>query len=246
MGATYPTKLCLAMKSGNVCALKDCHKPLAVQADNNEHILLGEAAHIYGENSAAKRYRSDMTDEERNDFKNLLYLCPTCHTKIDKSEVSYPADYLFDLKKDHEAWVIDQIDRGMLNVSFAELEVAAKAIASGKFTKSDGFEVIPPKDKIGKNRLSKKTQSLIVTGLSRSSEVSMYLSSQSQLDEDFPYRLKTEFQREYLSLKQSLDGDNLFDALLGFAQTGMQSFKEQAAALAILCHLFELCEVFEK
>ena len=67
--------------------------------------MIGEAAHIYGEHAGTKakkasaRYRDDMTDAERDHYDNLIYLCPTCHTKIDKQENEYPANLLFEIKK---------------------------------------------------------------------------------------------------------------------------------------------------
>jgi hypothetical protein len=254
MSASYPTKVFLAMKSGNLCAFKDCHKFLTSDGNNSNPAVIGEAAHIYGESPgtttkpASARYRSDMTDEQRNHYENLIYLCPTCHTKIDKQEVDYPAEFLFSLKKDHESWVAEQLDQMMSEVSFAELEVAAKALASGKHSSNgDSFEVIPPEEKINKNGLSDTVRSDIAMGLSKSYEVERFLANMAtNVDEEFPERLKSGFRERYLELKKSSSGDELFTSMLEFAQAGQRGFRQQAAGLAILSHLFHLCEVFEK
>lgn len=66
------------------------------------------------------------------------------------------------------------------------------------------------------------------------------------VDEEYPERLKSGFKKKYLELKEIYSGDNLFMAMLEFAQDGHRDFKQQAAGLAILSHLFHLCEVFEK
>lgn len=254
MSASYPTKIFLAMKSGNVCAFKDCRKALTSDGVNSNPAVIGEAAHIYGESPGTKtkpasaRYRSDMTDEQRNHYDNLIYLCPYCHTKIDKQEADYSAEFLFSIKEEHESWVSEQLDQGMSEVSFAELEIAAKALASGKHSSNgDGFEVIPPEEKINKNGLSDTVRSDIAMGLSKSHEVERFLANMAtNVDEEFPERLKSGFKTKYLELKETLSGDELFMSMLEFAQAGQKGFRQQAAGLAILSHLFHLCEVFEK
>lgn len=254
MSATYPTKVFLAMKSGNICAFKDCRRALTADGANANPAVIGEAAHIYGESPGTKtkpasaRYRADMTDVQRNHYDNLIYLCPTCHTKIDKQEKDYPADLLFTLKSEHESWVAEQLDQGMSEVSFAELEVAAKALASGKHSSNgDSFKVIPPEEKINKNGLSDAVRSDIAMGLSKSHEVERFLANMAtNVDEEFPERLKSGFKEKYMELKETLSGDELFATMLEFAQAGQKGFRQQAAGLAILSHLFHLCEVFEK
>lgn len=252
MSASYPTKLFLAMKSGNLCAFNECRKPLTAEGITSNPAVIGEAAHIYGESPGTKtkqasaRYRPDMTTEERNHYDNLIYLCPTCHTKIDKQEDDYPADFLFELKREHEGWVADQLDQGMSEVTFAELEVAAKALASGTHSSNGDLQVIPPEEKIAKNGLTDVSRSYISMGLSRSNEVSRFIAKMAQLDDEYPERLKSGFRHKYLELKASNSGDDLFMAMLEFAQAGQKDFKQQAAGLAILSHLFHLCEVFEK
>jgi len=252
MSASYPTKIMLAMKSGNKCALVECRKNLVSDGKEAKPAIIGEAAHIYGENAGTKtkkasaRYKADMTDEERNHLDNLIYLCPTCHTKIDKQEEDYPADQLFKIKSNHENWVIAQLDEQMSEITFAELDVAAKAIATGQHSVGEGFTVIPPEEKIAKNELSNEVSGLIAMGLSRSNEVSGYLCKVAQLDPDFPERLSNGFKEKYVELKHNFSGDQLFMSLLNFAQSGQIETKHQAASLAILSHLFHICEVFEK
>jgi len=254
MSVNYPTKIFLAMKSGNVCAFKGCHKALTSDGVKSNPAIIGEAAHIYGESPGTKtkpasaRYRQDMTDEQRNHYNNLIYLCPSCHIKIDKQEADYSAELLLSLKNEHEAWVSEQLDQSMSEVTFAELEVAAKALASGKHSSNgDGFDVIPPEEKINKNGLSDTVRSDIAMGLSKSHEVERFLANMAtNVDEDFPERLKGGFRNKYLELKETLSGDELFMTMLEFAQAGQKGFRQQAAGLAILSHLFHLCEVFEK
>ena len=252
MSASNKTKVLLAMRSGNLCPFPDCRKELTSDGDKSDPAIIGEAAHIYGENPgtdkrpASARFKKDMTRDERNHYDNLIYLCPSCHTKIDKQEADYPADLLFALKEDHESWVGSRLDQGMSEVTFAELEIAAKAIASGAHSSGDDFAVIPPDEKIRKNGLSGKSRTLISMGLSQSNEVERFITSMAQLDSEYPERLKNGFRTEYESLKKEASGDELFMGMLAFAQTEHHDFRQHAASLAILSHLFHLCDVFEK
>ena len=252
MAVTYTTKLILAFNSGNRCAFENCRAPLTSEGIDSNFVVIGEAAHICGENpgintkTPSARYKKEMTDDERNHYNNLIYLCPTCHTKIDKQEKDYPAELLFKFKKNHESWFKDQLDKRMSEVTFAELDVAARAIAPGKSLNNGNFIVLKLEDKIQKNKLGVESRYYLSMGLSRSSEVAKFLSEMSQLDDQFPIRLKDGFKQKYLEFKRKLSGDDLFMGMLEFAQSGQSDFKQQAASLAILSHLFQLCEVFEK
>ena len=247
MPASTKTKIQLAFKSGGLCAFQDCRVVLVAGDKTKAKETIGEAAHIYREKDGSARYVAEMSETERNHCDNLIYLCPTCHTKIDKLVDDYPADYLLKIKQDHEKWVSDSLDDSMSEFAFAELEVAVKAISSGQRFTNDDFRVITPTEKIEKNELSNQVKSLISMGISRSSEVRDYLLEYSRIDSKFPERLKGGFKDEYLKLKKEMKGDDLFYAMLDFAQKGSVKINAQyAASLAILCYLFEICEIFEK
>lgn len=173
-------------------------------------------------------------------------LCPTCHDIIDTQPENYPTEALRRIKQEHERWVEEQLDEEMSNVSFAELETAAKALSTGKFSESTGFSVIPPELKIAKNNLTQVSRTYISMGLSRSPEVEKFLANMAQLDSEFPERLKNGFKQKYLALNKDSSGDELFMDMLEFANSGRSDFKQQAAGLAILTHLFHICEIFEK
>lgn len=46
MSASYPTKIFLAMKSGNLCAFKDCRKSLTSDGEKSEPALIGEGVDL--------------------------------------------------------------------------------------------------------------------------------------------------------------------------------------------------------
>lgn len=53
-----------------------------------------EFAHIIDLQKATIRYDSTKTLPELNSIENIIVLCPTCHTKIDKESEKYPTQYL--------------------------------------------------------------------------------------------------------------------------------------------------------
>jgi hypothetical protein len=108
----------------------------------------------------------------------------------------------------------------MSEVTFAELEIAAKALASGTHSSNGDLQVIPPEEKIAKNSLTDVSRSYISMGLSRSNEVSRFIANMAQLDDEYPERLKSGFRQKYLELKAASSGDALFMAMLEFAHAG--------------------------
>lgn len=70
---------------------------------------LGEQAHIVAEQSSGPRGNSSLTADERNSYPNLILLCPTCHTKIDKAPGDYPIERLHLIKTQHELWVTESL-----------------------------------------------------------------------------------------------------------------------------------------
>jgi len=90
MSASYATKMVLAFRSGDRCAFPGCPRNLTLDAtSNSDAVVTGETAHIAGENSTAARYDPTMTDEERNHYNNLIYLCGDHHTQIDEQEKAF-------------------------------------------------------------------------------------------------------------------------------------------------------------
>ena len=48
-------------------------------------------------------------------YENLILLCPTCHTKVDKAVIDYPLCLLSDWKNAHEAWVDNSLTAARFN-----------------------------------------------------------------------------------------------------------------------------------
>ena len=65
-------------------------------------MIIGEICHIEGVREKSGRYNPTMTQEQRKSFDNLILLCPTHHTTIDKNPIEYTTGYLTKMKTDHE------------------------------------------------------------------------------------------------------------------------------------------------
>lgn len=102
LGASYPTRIILAFRGGRVCAIPKCGKHLTYEANVGDDTYVGEAAHIRGKKPSAARYDASMTNDERDNVRNLIYLCTDHHTIIDKIEADWPALTLQALKQSHE------------------------------------------------------------------------------------------------------------------------------------------------
>jgi len=94
--------------------------------------LLGEQAHIVGKEVGSARSQSVLTDEERDSYHNLILLCPTHHSLVDKNPEDYPVEKMFILKSEHESWVdsilSEKVDRrleaeGMFYANIVDLAV---------------------------------------------------------------------------------------------------------------------------
>lgn len=98
------------IKTGGKCAL--CKSEL-ILTELNEKTNVGDKAHIIGHGTEGPRRHQmkyyNLTEEEVDRPQNLIVLCKSCHKKVDTHPESYPAEYLFKKKNDHEKWVISRL-----------------------------------------------------------------------------------------------------------------------------------------
>lgn len=84
--------------SGNVCAFPNCDKLIV----NSNGTIIGEICHINALNKNGPRFNDELTENELNNFENLILLCPTCHTTVDKESNIYTEEKLKEFKKQQE------------------------------------------------------------------------------------------------------------------------------------------------
>lgn len=249
MSVTDTTKRILASRSGDQCAFLGCSIKLTSDIDKPFPVILGEAAHIKGENPTAARYDVLMSDSERNHVDNLIYLCTHHHTLIDKQYQNYPVEDLIKMKQTHETKVRELITEGFSDVTFEELSTATAWIKNfdEPINPNFDFNLTAIEEKINKNQLTTNSRIIIKGALGATDIVQNFINFISDEDETFPERLKSGFLVEYYKLKKDgLFGDELFEMMCKFSQKGMTSQAEKSASIAVLIYFFEKCEIFIK
>ncbi len=95
------TKLRLFADSGGFCQKPDCLTELFLE-EGGRDLHIAEMAHIFSAMDRGPRAKPSMSQAERGAYENLLLLCPTCHTIVDKAAQAFP-DYLISRwKQEHK------------------------------------------------------------------------------------------------------------------------------------------------
>lgn len=99
------------VKSGGLCAFPDCRRPLVERGTGQElDAAIGEVAHIVGHaEDGAPRCEQSVPGGDRDGEPNLLLLCPTHHTMVDKQPQTYTVERLLGIKEAHERWVRERL-----------------------------------------------------------------------------------------------------------------------------------------
>jgi hypothetical protein len=212
-----------------------------------EPVLIGEAAHIRGERPGSARYDATMTDEDRNSYRNLIYLCGDHHTQIDKQESDFPVDRLLRMKAAHETKARTAMQAAFADVAFPELAKATAWVRNVPApTFPQDYVVVAPDEKLRRNELD-DARVTITMGLSVARLVHQFVEHEAMMEPDYADRLKSGFLAEYYRLRhEGVRGEALFAGMCEFAQRGLANQTERSAAIAVLVYLFERCEVFEK
>lgn len=244
----------LFLTSGHYCAFPGCTSAIVEFTDAGP-VVLGEIAHIEGSSNDGPRPNPSLSPEARDHFSNLIVLCAHHHTLIDKIDSNYPVETLREWKRATERATAERLSVGATSVSFAELEVVCNAFADGDISlDSTAMIAVPPQEKMDANSLTDAIRPTMVIGLAQAPLVVDFISRQAQLSHRFPERIRGGFVAQYEQFRgDGLEGDELFLALIEFgaeSATAPQTdvarlFVIRAAATAVLCHLFEVCDVFE-
>lgn len=97
-------------RSGYRCAFTGCGQALMVNLGDAESGILAESGAILGEEArirsgrgAGPRYDRDYPREQIDSYANLILLCPTHHTLVDKDGgPSFPVEQLEAMRREHE------------------------------------------------------------------------------------------------------------------------------------------------
>jgi len=97
------TKLRLFSEAAGHCQHPECLRPLfPAEMGGDKHVA--EMAHVIPQGAAGPRHDERPVGEfEVDSFENLILLCPTCHTVVDKDPNGYSRGTLLGWKRSHLA-----------------------------------------------------------------------------------------------------------------------------------------------
>jgi hypothetical protein len=101
------TKMAVALRANHHCSFRGCPQATSGPSDESPEAvnMTGVAAHIHGAASGpgSRRYLESMTPDARSDISNAIWLCTYHADLIDGDEVTFAADVLRAMKREHEA-----------------------------------------------------------------------------------------------------------------------------------------------
>ena len=87
-------------RAAGICSNPNCRRDLTVILEQKGTYNVGEMAHIIARSPEGPRGNAEGGSDE---YANLILLCPTCHTTIDKAPAGqFPEPMLHEWKHDHE------------------------------------------------------------------------------------------------------------------------------------------------
>jgi hypothetical protein len=242
----------LLARSGNMCGYEGCQRELIFDAQSakDQPKLLGKVAHISAASPGGARYRPELTEAQRHSVANLIFLCGDHHDIIDAQVDAHPEQRLLEMKSAHEEAVRRAVIAATGGVTYQALSTICAVIVAGpKDIRPTITLPIQIKEKIDKNKLGLQAQQAIEAGLNRARDVEDFLRYQSARNPEFEVSLLDQFKADYYNAKlQSNSADEVWSTVQEIAtiRAGVPAtIAIQAAALAVIAYVFEICEIFE-
>lgn len=102
------TKLRLFSDSAGHCSRPECHRYLFSDLNIADYHI-GEMAHIIAASDKGPRAGKNIDAEDKAEYENLILLCPSCHTEIDKVPEIFPVELVLEWKANHKKRIIETI-----------------------------------------------------------------------------------------------------------------------------------------
>ena len=90
-------------RAGGRCS--KCNMELAPLLESGKAVLLGEMCHVIARSADGPRGSEQIPLTDRNKYENLILLCPTDHTRIDRAPGDFTVEQILHWKRQHEASV---------------------------------------------------------------------------------------------------------------------------------------------
>jgi hypothetical protein len=102
------TKLRLFADSAGHCNRPECQRYLfSNQMVADYHI--GEMAHVIASSVKGPRAEKKIEADRKADYDNLILLCPSCHTEIDKAPEVFTVEMIKDWKTNHKRRILEVV-----------------------------------------------------------------------------------------------------------------------------------------
>lgn len=108
MSIAEKTKRLLLSKCGGYCMNPSCNKNLFQLFESGKINSIEELAHVIARSTKGPRGKGKLTD--RDNYDNIIILCPNCHAEIDKNAEEYSTDKIYTWKKEHIAKIDSQFN----------------------------------------------------------------------------------------------------------------------------------------
>jgi len=102
LGISQQVRRRLWSSSGGFCQNPSCRAELFRFFDSGKATSIEELAHVIAQKLSGARGQSELPASQRDEFENLILLCPTCHTLIDKNADEYPEQLILRWKEEHQ------------------------------------------------------------------------------------------------------------------------------------------------
>jgi 5-methylcytosine-specific restriction endonuclease McrA len=96
-------KRLLLCRSGGYCQNPGCNAYIFALFKDGSITSIEQLAHVIAKAPNGPRGHSAGPLSQKDEYENLIVLCPNCHTLVDKAPKQYPVATLMRWKRDHEA-----------------------------------------------------------------------------------------------------------------------------------------------
>ncbi len=97
-------------RAASRCSVADCRRLLYREAtESDSESLIGEACHIVAASPQGPRGDPLLPDDQMDEYQNLILLCAVHHKVVDDQPGKYSVQYLKEIKKSHEDWVMQSL-----------------------------------------------------------------------------------------------------------------------------------------
>ncbi|MEJ1938435.1 HNH endonuclease, partial [Nostoc sp. NIES-2111] len=163
--------------SGGFCTYEGCGNSCFEPSSDGDWTVIGHIAHIDDYSVNNPRRPGTPSAGDKNDYSNLILLCPTCHSKVDNNKTDHPGSRLLEMKRKREESGRQKMARELNNVSDQDIEdiVGHLAASANVYDTVENFDVVAIQNKIDFNNLSPQIQVYIRHGMGGANRVNNFL-----------------------------------------------------------------------